>query len=820
MSAAWLLAAALAAADPGSIRVEGRVIAAFSARPLKGASVSAGEVAGVTDADGHFVLEGVARGALLEASADGHLPASRRLDGPASDLVLYLLERDRFQESVEVRGDPAAATDSETIPVRPREVQAVAGGADNVFRVVQLLPGVAGTDEFGSRLAVRGGTPDQNLTIMDGVEIHNPYRLFGLTSAFNPEIVQGFELTAGAFEARYGDRLSSLLVVRNRYGTDTRDFGGSAAVSVTDANVVLEGRLPKGAPGSWLLTGRRTYYDLVAERFVDDDLPSFGDLQGKLHWQPRPGQRLSLLGLLSRETTDAAFDGDLPGEAAALLTGTRNDLAALTFQSDLSSRALSRTTVAAYRNVETLDVDASLRNDSRRSNAPDDDSAHELAEVVFRRELGVTDYSLRQEFTWQRNDRHLFEAGLELHRLETDVAWRISGDRNPGEANGSSVRGGTGLPADLDSALSSTRWGAFVQDRVQMMERFVLEPGLRLEGSSVNGRALLQPRLAASLRIGDATRLRGGFGLHAQSPGYEKLIQSDYFIDLSSVSQIEIPSERSTQLVLGVERELGGGLTARVEGWWKRFDDVLVGRLETEAERQARVAGYDFPAELASSVPLAPQITSFPSSDARGRSYGVDLYLARPAAAGGRLSGWLTYTWGKAVREAYARTYPFEYDRRHAASAVLQWRAKRWLDVGATLRAASGFPRTPVVGLRVAAVEDATDADGDGDRAELVPALDPTGLLVWETDLGSVANLNTGSLPLFARLDLRLNFKPRGDAGRLSLYLDFINVTNRDNAGQIEARLEYDPASDRPRIVEERAAALPFLPSFGVRWRF
>ena len=95
---------------------------------------------------------------------------------------------------------------------------AVAGAADNVFRALQTLPGIAATTEFDSRISVRGGAPDENLTVMDGVEIHNPYRLFGLTSAFNPETVRGFELYAGAFSAKYGDRLSSLLVVENRPG--------------------------------------------------------------------------------------------------------------------------------------------------------------------------------------------------------------------------------------------------------------------------------------------------------------------------------------------------------------------------------------------------------------------------------------------------------------------------------------------------------------------------------------------------------------------------------------------------------------------------
>jgi hypothetical protein len=95
---------------------------------------------------------------------------------------------------------------------------AVVQAGENIFRVLQTLPGVNATADFDSRLSVRGGGPDQNLTLMDGVEIHDPYRLFGLASAFNPETVQNFELTAGGFSPKHGDRLSSILVIENRSG--------------------------------------------------------------------------------------------------------------------------------------------------------------------------------------------------------------------------------------------------------------------------------------------------------------------------------------------------------------------------------------------------------------------------------------------------------------------------------------------------------------------------------------------------------------------------------------------------------------------------
>src|SRR6185295_11732970 len=116
-----------------------------------------------------------------------------------------------------------------------------------------------------------------------------------------PETVNRFELLPGGFGAKYGDRLSSVILVENRDGDASRRLAASSSASITDANIIAEGRLPGPGSGSWLATARRTYYDLVAERFIDQDLPSFNDLQLKTAWQMPGNRRLSLLGLRSRE---------------------------------------------------------------------------------------------------------------------------------------------------------------------------------------------------------------------------------------------------------------------------------------------------------------------------------------------------------------------------------------------------------------------------------------------------------------------------------------------------------------------------------------
>ena len=297
-------------------------------------------------------------------------------------------------------------------------------------------------------------------------------------------------------------------------------------------------------------------------------------------------------------------------------------------------------------------------------------------------------------------------------------------------------------------------------------------------------------------------------------------MQSDYILDLTS----SIGGLRSEQAVLtsaGLERDFSGGATVRIEGFYKRSSRLLVGRLEPAEERQARLARYDFPAALATSVPADRIITSTPVNDGRGRAYGFDVFVARTnAPASARVRGWASYTWGRSDRESYGRVYPFEYDRRHAVSAVAAYRlANRW-EVGATTRVATGFPRTPPLGVRVASEPDAQDRDGDGNRDELVPAVDAAGRLIYAVDFGGVANLNTARLPLFARVDLRVTWRPHGPQGGWELFAEIINLLNRQNAGALEAVLEYDPASDRPAIIEQRDQGIPRLPTVGFRFRF
>ena len=249
--------------------------------------------------------------------------------------------------------------------------------------------------------------------------------------------------------------------MENRPGSP--DFGGAGSASVTDANVVLEGATPVGGNGTWLVSARRTYYDLVAGRIQNQNFPSFADLQLRAGWEFGPGHRLTLTGLRSVEDADLDIDGDREGERAALGSDVTN----------------SRT---------------------------------------------------------------------------------------------------------------------------------------------INGDTTVSPRLAASYALGRGARIRVAGGVYTQSPGYEKLTQSDFCIDLSGARERGLRHEKATHVVVGLEQAVGRDLTARVEGYYKRFNDLLLGRLENESERLARVARYDFPEPLRDNVPTTPRILSAPTNDAESVS--------------------------------------------------------------------------------------------------------------------------------------------------------------------------------------------------------
>ena len=217
----------------------------------------------------------------------------------------------RIEEQVDVvdrAGDLAGVPSVYEVEVG--KVFETAGAFENVFQVLSTYPGVAATDDQEGTFAVRGGGPEHNAIVFDGVQIHSSQRIGDFRTSFvNPSTTGSIALDASGLDARYGGRLSSVTVLETRDGDVTRRLGISGSAGLTSGDVLVEGRLPGTTSGSWWATARGTYYKYVAKRFGDMDMPGFADTQFKVAARPSTNTRLSVLGLLGRETMRRPFTG-------------------------------------------------------------------------------------------------------------------------------------------------------------------------------------------------------------------------------------------------------------------------------------------------------------------------------------------------------------------------------------------------------------------------------------------------------------------------------------------------------------------------------
>ncbi len=186
----------------------------------------------------------------------------------------------------------------------------------------------------------------------------------------------------------------------------------------------------------------------------------------------------------------------------------------------------------------------------------------------------MTTLSLREEIRFPSIGRHRLEAGTEWHRLRTHVAFTTIDDLDPfGLFRGGSVWLGGVFPERVDHSRSTTRGGAWIEDRVQFSS-VTLVPGLRWDYSGLNGRASLSPRLNAVVALNPSTRVTAATGLYTQSPGYEKLLQADHFTDLTAAGRLDLRPERATHVLVGLDRDFAPGVLGRVEMYYKGFSDL------------------------------------------------------------------------------------------------------------------------------------------------------------------------------------------------------------------------------------------------------
>ncbi|HYF04332.1 MAG TPA: TonB-dependent receptor [Patescibacteria group bacterium] len=848
-TAFFLFACTITAAFAQAGTVEGTVkTTGGSAMPGATVTVRGTRLGAVVRTDGTFRISNVPVGnQTVEARSLGYETATRSITIRTNEtarvefsLKESAVSTDEVQVFANRRRQEQTDTRTSVTTVDPRESKYRPGAAEDVMRSLQGLPGVIAANDFSSQLIIRGSGPDQNLIMMDNIELFNPYRLYGFISMFNPETVSDITLITGGFPARYTDRLSAVLDITNREGArDSGYFNGKINASVTNANLVFEGALPFWN-SSWIVSTRRTYYDLIAAPLLkstgavegDVALPNFTDLQAKVTLQPHPKHKIYINGITSRDNTELTSGRDREqADSISLRDESFNDVIGATWLWTPSEKFLTTNTISYYKNQGANDFGGSGGSQAIFGDQITQEEYRRLADSLraLGRDVpqlfsveGGTSFTLqknsfRTDNTWRYSKMHTIEFGGNFDLITTGVSFNIKLDSAFKALREANPR----IPAIPESFGSDTtyfRAGGYIQDNIRLFDKLSFQPGVRFDYFKIIDKAYIAPRISASYAIDDITTIRGAWGVYYQSPGYEKLVDRQVFFDFTSPRIADLRAEKATHSILGIERMLTTEWQIRAEGYYKGFNDlILQEKLRGTSYRVQRIPGRDPKKREGWTPPEAfesDSLTSIPVNNATGEAFGIEFMLQKIQTVGNSpFYGWLSYSLAWANRYRDNITIPFNFDRRHNLNLVGGWKVNSWLELNTTWTYGSGFPWTRAVGLRPRVIEVVNQETGQREpRLET----DFRGNVIFDVDRGGDENINRHRLPDYHRLDIRATTYANWFDLDWSIYLDVINVYNRKNVISENYRINRETLALEMREIY----MLPILPTLGFSVKF
>lgn len=796
---------------------------------------------GITDNNGNYKIQNIPSGEYeVRFSAVGYKTRffdvliqpnkTTQLDVELEQEVIIVGEVEVIGSRIQEQSD----TRTSVLELTPRSAKILPGAGEDVFRSLQALPGVLAPNDFSSQLVVRGSGPDQNLIIIDGVEIFNPYRLYGVISMFNPDAVDGVTLVTGGFSAQYGDRLSAVLDVTNREGKNEKFFSGNVNASIIDANLIFEGRNPFNIPGSWLLSSRRTYYDLIIEPFVKNaglvednvSFPNFYDVQTKLTFGPFHGHKFSLMGIYSEDGVDVVSGEERKtADSISVDNTTVNAVYSAAWRYAPTRNFFSKLTFSYYKNSGLTDFDSqvldpSLNRDRFEEVIPDTLSPYLLA-FKFNSAFTFEKYTLDENFSYNYGN-NFFDAGFGVDFLKTIIDFRFELDPELRAIFSSNPNFRSAI-SNLAEESNTKRIKGFVQNRFTFGKNIFLSAGLRIDHYELLNKTYFAPRLALSFALNDLTTLRFSTGLYYQSPGYEKLRDQNVLLDLNSKYTYNIDAEKSAHYIFGIDRWLTNEWNLKIETYYKDFQRLIVPQINQGALYTTElIPGRDPLLKSSWARPtyfFSDSVTQIPVDNSYGESYGFEFLLAKQnRERGAKLNGWISYSLAWANRYEKGAIIPFQFDQRHTVNLVMTYKiSERW-DLGIRWQFGSGFPYTKPIGVKPRIVLLDLDNDSKPETPEIATrrtVSNPNSEeVIFDIEYGNRSRYNARK-PVYHRLDLRGTYFTQIWGLNWSFYLDIINVYNRMNV------VGYDYyITDELQLASEANNMFPILPTFGISVKF
>lgn len=761
--------------------------------------------------------------------------------------------------NVEVRAEFArdsSLTQTSIQRISATSVQELAGGQGDVINMLKVTPSVTSTSDYSSQLIVRGGDANQNLFYLDDIEIYSPYQANGAGSIFNPSVIRNLDFYSGAFPARYGDRLSSVLVINSTTGNPRSPFNADVTVDATTATATLNGALPF-MDGSWIISGRKTYFDSFANTYSkaivtknDIAFPDFYDFTGKVQLRPAESHTLSLIGLFNEEIIDWISQEDQFGEletSRSKFLGDQksaNRAFGISWGFNPTSWFQSKVYTNWYRNIGDNGLGGVFRPGvvPRHVSGPGGWESpvgpNDKIAIDYQQNYSFDKYSTgsRIHFDLPRNSVEV-GGGIDYLKNNLDVDLGLNAYGDSVFTSFENTAGMLEAIADtIQSNNNNIRYSAYIQDRIEVIKsRLFVRPGLRYSYYGINKEDFLLPRFSLSFTPSNGFTIRAGAGRYVQSPGFEKLIEPDNIFNISKFQDVSgLEAETSVQYVLGLSKVLSDKWKFSVEGYYKTYDKLITNKYELRErlvdvfvpDTHERITTLD-PANYTFELQEVYELTDIPINNGEGTSKGLEFMLQKFSHPDDRWSGWFSYVLAKSERTETIQgeriTYPFDYDRRHTFNLILNRGLNDKWDVGVSWRYGSGLPYTQPIALKPMTYT----FEGEG---YFIADFD-TELIQMNPDFGGVDNINQKRYDPYNRIDLRIRYKNQAPGFNYFVYLDLINVINNQNVQSYKYVMyivDPNPEGTDPRFRRPSGAELkkepifmyPFIPSLGVNISF
>ena len=777
--------------------ISGYITDSKTGETLISAGVTAGRTGAVSNTFGFYTLTLPKGKHSISCSYVGYSEINTEVSLQKDTVINFVLEPNLQLSGATVvasrdAGIKATKMSAIEVPVTVIQQTPTLFGEADVLKTIQLMPGVqAGTEGF-SGIYVRGGGPEENLLLLDGISLYNAEHMLGIFSIFQPEAVKKVTLYKGSFPARYGGRISSIIDIRTNDG-NMKETHGTVSIGAISDRLHLEGPIIKDKL-AYSVSARGMHTVFFTPLLKARDLNAnyyFYDLNGKLTWRLSDNDRLYLNAYHGRDVfffnnNDSGTE-ILDHEKYSYTNSDNvdirwgNTLAALRWNHVFSSRLFSNTTLAYTRYKMRVGFD--MEEVQRRSGITTKDK------FSMDYHSGMQDLTAKIDFDYTPSPEHLVKFGAEYVN-HTFIPETLGGYILETDLTGVMVD--TSFTASGNSTLRGHELSVYAEDDISIGDRLVLNPGLHASFFYTLGTPYwsLEPRMSAKYNFTEDISAKAAYSRMAQYVHLLSPAKITLPIDLWVPITDKIKPVTSDQVSIGAYYSGLPGWEFSLEGYYKWMHNIL--------EYSDGASFFSNSSNWQNNVEMG-----------EGLARGVELFVEKKTGA---TTGWIGYTlaWSDRVFPNGVinggEPFPYRYDRRHNLSVVMNHKFNEKLSLSATWTFASGGTMTIPERQTLILYPDGTTGTVDYSPSR-----------------------NNYRLPPSHRLNLSLNHTRKTRRGGESVWsLGAYNVYNNmnpnfvftDYEGFFDEPLSPGQPAYRKEMKLTKVTLLPFIPSISYTYNF